>query len=263
MRYKEPFTLFLRRLKSGLKVYYYRYYTADGRRTGGRSTGQTHKALALQYVLDLIKSGRLDSPHEISFGTYAEHWWLWGECPYLTSQAARGKNLSRRYAEVQRGFLVNHVLPEFKGMKLSGIKPYLIEKWLMRLRQEGLSPTSVQHCYGVLRLMLGEAKRLGLIAVNPVQAVRPILLTQRERGILTLDEARELFDENKFSEYWHTEIGFVCNLLSATSGAREGECIALRSQDTRIQIVSATNWSRNERAEILYAPISTKKGLHT
>ena len=231
MRFKQPFTLYLRRLQNGTRVYYYRYYSEDGRRSGGRSTGQTHKALALKYVLELIKMGRLDSPHEITFGIYAENWWVWGKCSYLESQATRGKTLSRRYAEVQRGFLVNHVLPEFEKLKLSGIKPYHIERWLKSLKDSGLSSASVQHCYGVLRLMLGEAKRLGHLAVNPVQAVRPILLTQRVRGILTLDEARELFDENKFSEYWQTEIGFVCSLLAATSGAREGECVALRVQD--------------------------------
>lgn len=231
MRYKQPFTVFLRRMKSGLRVYYYRSYDEQGRRTGGRSTGQTHKAEALKYVLDLIKAGRLNAPHEQTFGTYATDWWVWGKCPYLTSQATRGKNLSRRYAEVQRGFLLNHVLPEFEKVKLSGIKPYHIEKWLMRLKEEGLSSTSIGHCYGVLRLMLGEAKRLGMIATNPVQAVRPILLTQRERGILTLDEARELFNENKFSEYWQTEMAFTCCYLSATTGAREGECLALRTED--------------------------------
>ena len=116
-------------------------------------------------------------------------------------------------------------------MKLSGIKPFHIEKWLKSLKDSGLSSASVQHCYGVLRLMLGEAKRLGHLAVNPVEAVKPIHLTQRVRGISSLDEARQLFDENKFSEYWQTEIGFVCYLLSATTGAREGECIALRVED--------------------------------
>ena len=231
MRFRQPFTLYRRKLQDGTRVYYFRTYDADGRRTGGRSTGQTHKALALKYVLELARTGRLDSPHEQTFGTYAENWWVWGVCSYLESQETRGKTLSRRYAEVQRGFLVNHVLPEFEKLKLSGIKPYHIEKWLKGLKDSGLSSASVQHCYGVLRLMMGEAKRLGHLAVNPVEAVKPIHLTQRVRGILSLDEARLLFDENKFSTYWQTEIGFVCNLLSATTGAREGECIALRSQD--------------------------------
>ena len=231
MRFKQPFTLYRRQLRDGTRVYYYRYYTGDGHRAGGRSTGQTTKAQALKYVLELIRTGRLDSPHEITFGTYAENWWVWGRCSYLEGQATRGKTLSRRYAEVQRGFLVNHVLPEFEKLKLSGIKPYHIEKWLKSLKDSGLSSASVQHCYGVLRLMMGEAKRLGHLAVNPVEAVKPILLTQRVRGILTLEEARELFDENKFSTYWQTEIGFVCSLLSATSGAREGECLALRIED--------------------------------
>jgi integrase len=231
MRFKQPFTLYLRRLQNGTRVYYYRYYDADGRRSGGRSTGQAHKALALKYVLELIKSGRLDSPQETTFGSYAENWWVWGKCSYLESQATRGQTLSRRYAEVQRGFLVNHVLPEFEKLKLSAIKPYHIEKWLKILKDSGLSSASVQHCYGVLRLMMSEAKRLGYLAVNPVEAVKPIHLTQRVRGILSLDEARQLFDENKFSEYWQTEIGFTCCLVAATSGAREGECIALRTED--------------------------------
>lgn len=80
MRYKAPFRLYRRRLLDGTTVYSYRYYDEQGRGTAGRSTGQTQKALALQYVLELIKSGRLDSPREQTFGTYAENWWVWGKC---------------------------------------------------------------------------------------------------------------------------------------------------------------------------------------
>ena len=45
MRYKEPFTLFIRTLKSGLRVYYYRYYTLDGQRTGDGALGKSTKPL--------------------------------------------------------------------------------------------------------------------------------------------------------------------------------------------------------------------------
>ena len=57
----------------------------------GGARGKTQKAEALNMCWNSSRRAGWNSPHEITFGTYAENWWVWGECPYLTSQAARGK----------------------------------------------------------------------------------------------------------------------------------------------------------------------------
>ena len=200
MRYREPFTLYKRKIGHGKAVFYYRFYDSEGLRTGGRSTGQINKALARRYVVGLIKEGRLDPAKEVLFDDYAKDWWLWDRCSYLKSQRMRGKDLSRRYADIQRSYLALHILPAFKEMKLASIKPAHIERWLRDLKETGkLSNSTINHSYGALRVMLNEAKRLQMIPTNPIESVRPIAHLVRAREILTLEEVRQVLDESRVS----------------------------------------------------------------
>lgn len=45
-----------------------------GRRTAGRSTGETNKEAAHQAVVRLIQEGRLDNSKEITFNEYSTDW---------------------------------------------------------------------------------------------------------------------------------------------------------------------------------------------
>lgn len=234
MRYREPFTLYKRAIGHGKAVFYYRFYDGDGTRTGGRSTGQINKTLARRYVVGLIKAGRLDPAKEVLFDDYAKDWWKWGACPYLTTQVARGKTLSRKYADVQRGYLRHHVLPTFGKMKIASIRPSHIEKWIKDLGESaGLSHTTINHCFGVLRIMLAEARRLQLIPTNPIEVIRPIIHTARQRQILTLEEARLVLDESKFSANWQTALSYGANRLASCTGMRLGEVLALKVEDIK------------------------------
>ena len=60
MRYKEPFTLYARRIKNGKSVWYYRTYDSDGNRTSGKSTGLKSKTATRELVTKLIKSDEID-----------------------------------------------------------------------------------------------------------------------------------------------------------------------------------------------------------
>jgi hypothetical protein len=85
MRYREPFTLYPRKMKSGLVVWYYQTYDENGRRTTARSTGQITKMAAKAYCLKLYKEDRL-IPAKCNlefFRDYAKDWWVWGKCEYL------------------------------------------------------------------------------------------------------------------------------------------------------------------------------------
>lgn len=58
-RYKLNFTLYPRKTRNGRCVWYYRTYDLEGKRTSGKSTGQTSKTLARKYCEDLLKKNIL------------------------------------------------------------------------------------------------------------------------------------------------------------------------------------------------------------
>jgi integrase len=256
VRFHPPYTFYRRRLSNGQRVYYYRFYDADGERTAGRSTGETNKALAHQVVVRLIQEGRLTHTREISFEEYAANWWG-DQCPYVQGLQMRGKTLTRKYIANQRAYLDNHVLPTFKTMKLSAIRPSHIERWLQALRQSGMSGSAVNHCHSVLRIMLCEARRLELIPSNPIESVRPVSYTAPSRQILSLEEAKALLDETKVGEFWADEITYCASLLAATTGVRLGECQALRIEDIHDGYITVAH-SWDSRYEGL-KPTKTKR----
>ena len=50
------------------------------------------------------------------------NWWS-DRCPYVQSRLMRGKVLTQKYIANQRAYLDNHILPTFKTMRLSAIRP--------------------------------------------------------------------------------------------------------------------------------------------
>jgi integrase len=140
--------------------------------------------------------------------------------------------VARSYADVARSYLARHILPRFGSERLDGITSHSIDAWATGLKDQ-LSPATANRCLAILRVLLREAERQGLIATNPAAGVQQLRETPRERGILTLEEARRLLDENRFADYWRNEITYTANLLSATTGMRLGEILALRTQDIR------------------------------
>ena len=135
MGYKEPFTLYPRKANKGKIIWYYRTYDEFGNRTFGKSTGQTSKAAAKQYVVELIKKGALVTKGNPTFSKYAENWWIWDKCSYVKSRIQRGKSVSRDYVDIMRGYLVKHIIPYFKDIKLQNITAKMIEDWVLKLRE--------------------------------------------------------------------------------------------------------------------------------
>ena len=144
MRYREPWSLYPRKSKpGGPTVWYYRTYDESGRRTTGRSTGTSSKTLARDYCASLYREGRLIPTPDVLFEEYAKPWWIWGRCEYIRGRlersAADKPAISERYASDMRRALENHLLPKFGKLRLSAISPEIIERWSLRLRDEGLS----------------------------------------------------------------------------------------------------------------------------
>ena len=65
-----------------------------------------------------------------------------------------------------------------------------------------------------------------MIPANPVIGLTKFSITNKERGILTEQEAAAVFNTT-----WKDKRAYVASLVAATTGARQGECLALRRSD--------------------------------
>ena len=231
MRYRESFTVFPRKMNSGRVVWYYQTYDNRDRRTTARSTGQTSKGAARVYCNRLFKEDALvpNRGGNVTFEKYSENWWLWDKCEYIRYRRSR-RDLSRGYAKSGRTNLRNHILPYFGKMKLGNITNYDIEKWLLVFAAKGLSNQTANMNLGFLNIMLTDAIRRGLLNVNPAENVAPLKKDARERDILTVDEVCMIFDHESIEKIWKKKIFYLANLLSACTGLRVSEVIALRKE---------------------------------
>ena len=231
MRYREPFTLYLRKMPSGKKIWYYQTYNKDNKRTCGFSTGKKSKTAAKAYCFDLLKMGTLipERLTKLSFEQYSKDWWIWDKCEYLNYLRKR-KTISQSYASTARAMLEKHILPYFGKMQLCGITTYDIEKWLDTFTAKGLANATANLGLAFLKIMFKEAVRRELIISNPAFSIAPLKAASVTRGVFTQEEVSKLFDENSKEEIWKNNIFYYGNLLSACTGMRMGEIIAVRGE---------------------------------
>ena len=230
MRYRQPYTL----LKRG-KYWYFRVYDSDGARVM-TSTGKKTKDAAIEFVLDLVKHGKLldtrtrhAQAKPMTFGRFADGWWT-ASCKYVRESALLGHKLSGSYLDHCRNITARWLVPKFGGCRLLSIRRPAIEQWRFSLVEDGkLSPKMANNILSVLSTMLSQAVREELIPANPCKGIRKMAGGTKERGILTLDEARTLFSS---VDIWNgNAMAMTANLLAACTGMRSREVAALRGMD--------------------------------
>jgi integrase len=208
-------------------TFYVRFRDEGGALMPWQSTGETSKTRAELWAFNKLKAGKPGLPEHVTFGTYAAGWWT-KECRYCDSREARGVMITTGYRNVRRSYLKNHILPRFGNVLLGKLSTNMIESWVMGLRKGKLSPTTINHALRTLKIMTAEAVRLGQLAADPAKNVRQLKEKPAERGILTLDEIRRLFDEKRLSRVWDGDIRhYALNMTAASCGLRLGEVLGL------------------------------------
>ncbi|WP_168203298.1 tyrosine-type recombinase/integrase [Oceanispirochaeta crateris] len=239
MRYREPFTVYPRKMRSGKVIWYYQTYDDSGKRTSAYSTGQTSKSAARHICQKLLREGKLlpDTVGRITFRDYAKNWWDWDKCEYLKYKRTR-RNISKSYASTGRLILKNHIMPYFKDMRLADIRIYDIEQWLQSLVDSGQSNTSANHYLRFLRIMMTEAIRRDILKEDVSRKVLQLKKTEFTRGILSHETVRKIFDQSNIMEYWPNKKCYYASLIAACTGMRIGEVRGLKYSDLGIGIVS-------------------------
>jgi site-specific recombinase XerD len=226
MRYKEPFTVYPRRLKT-VTVFYYQCYDINGKRICGHSTGQRTKTAAKMYCMDLYRKGQLvPDKKPISFLEFADGWWDLKTCKYLEWRQMQNP-LAPSTIDHYKINLNLHIKPFFGKLKLSSISPELVQNWIMRLSREGYNNSSINVLIATLKVMMKEAVRLKLIATDPMEKIKKLIAHNKEVQILKNEEVQKLFPAD-WKKIWDSYDIYIFNKLAACTGMRISEIIGLQ-----------------------------------
>jgi integrase len=158
-----------------------------GRRPSRQFTTKRDAEGWLREQLELARSGRLPAATGVTLGEWMERWLSQRVRAYAT------KEVDRIHWE-RYGAALGHIkLERLTAMELRHFFETLEERFLREKPPLG-RPHTLRLTYTVLRTSLRDAVEAGLIAINPMTAVRRPRLPRPEPKFLTLEETRRLIE---------------------------------------------------------------------
>jgi integrase len=229
---------------------YWQTYDEQGRRTSGRSTGQTTRTAAKEFCNQLIREGRLvpkkgaaKNSKVPTFDEYAVGWWDYETSEYLKSRKGR-RPISKSYAATAQGTVKNHLSKAFGSLRLDEISDEMIDTWLTSYTERGLKANTANLAFRVLFIMMGYAVKKKIIKFNPCAAVSALTVNDAKKvKILTEAEFKQLFPQ-EWQTVWEEPMHYIFNKLAALTGMRLGELLGLRGEfvsDTVIRVCAQYN----------------------
>jgi integrase len=162
----------------------------------------------------------------VPFVQFLENFWDYDKSEYIKDRLSHGYRFSRRYARECQNRLKSVLVPFFGDKKLNCVATDDLKKLSNQLADRGLATSTVNQVMLVAVTALKWAFNQKIIPENPAVGLTRFSITNKERGVLTEAEAAEVF-----SVEWEDKRAFVASLVAATTGARSGECLALRRSD--------------------------------
>lgn len=171
--------------------------------------GSLTEAQARKIVQDIMeRTGTGDVLRNPSIADWLREW-LAGK------EARKSASTAVRYGQIVQEFL-DH-LGESAKRPLPAVSTRDVQGFLTKRTNAGCSPTTVQLDGKILRSALNQARREGLISVNPAEAAELPERDSVERGTFTAAEVKMLTDAAQ--DEWRTLI-----LLGYYTGARLSDC---------------------------------------
>jgi integrase len=237
----NDFTLFLRGIPGGKKVFYYYTYDENDVRRGPWTTKCMNKTAARNYCNALMKKGGLlpDRTKNVTFGEFAAGFWERGS-EYIQRRECR-RDITDDYICGCRKMMKNQIMPFFANTPLDKIIEGDINDWLVgfknrKIEKDGKTEIiNYQNTYAntVLKtfsVMLAEAVRRGLLAVNPCEKIQKLKNDRKKLEILTVEEVRKLYPKNYTAVWGDRKIAYAANRLASLTGMRIGEILGLRGE---------------------------------
>ncbi len=162
-----------------------------------------------EYVRDKIAHGQRIGKRHCYEQTNLVRYWR----EFFTAEDTLEGLSSAKFRDFERYLQTRHEIP---GMKNPNGKPVI-----------PLSTATMKNIIRCGGISFGWAVKQGYLKTNPEKALTQYSTVSKERGILSAEEARELF---KFGK-WEDERYRVASLLAMITGMRLGEIQALRRCD--------------------------------
>lgn len=245
------FSLYPRKRKIGKPIYYAQFKIPSGKWSSAKSTGCTVKRQAEKWCEEYLdKNNQWYPSNNISFKEFSKDFFsftgLWA-----TDKKIRGQSIGEHHCLSRTESMKKHVIPALGNFKLHEIDRATIKEFRNNLYLKGYSGSTINQCLYAIKAVLEAAEEKGIIKAVPKierAAERP-----KPKGILNLDEVKQLFSARweTFPTHCHPAkpqfMGFIGNLLAASSGIRLGELQALTLQDIHLDagyITVRRTWDR-------------------
>jgi len=229
------FSFYTRKRKNGKPIYYVQFKQPDGSYSTAKSTGQTAKRKAIEWAENYLKlNGTPLKGGNTIFREYSVGFYDW-EGEWATNKRIEGRRIGERHCRDRGRLLKLHIWPVFGQIKLADIDRHKIKKFRNDLYNEGYSGGMINKCLYTIRGILEDAEDKDLI--HGVPKIERAVERPKEKGILSIEEVNQLF-----SFEWKTEakkyrpskpqyMGYVANLLAASTGLRLSEIQGLQFRD--------------------------------
>jgi len=182
----------------------------------------TLKGMGLIDIAAVKNTGRGAVP----FVAFLESFWDYDKSEYIRDRLSHGYRFSRSYAHECQKRVKAELVPFFGDKKMNCVTTDDLKKLSNQLAARGLATSTINQTLMVCCTPLKWAFNEKIIPSNPVVGLTKFSITNRERGVLTEAEAAAVFAAD-----WKDKRAFAASLVAATTGARQGECLALRRSD--------------------------------
>lgn len=232
----KPFTVYTRKNVKGKKIFYVKFKNPDGSYTTGQSTQQTNKPAAEAFAYNYLqKNGRPMPGRDVTLKEYSTDFFSW-ENTWALNKKIEGRRISERYCLERENILNMHIIPALGSQKITDITKKRINDFRNGLYSRGYSGSYINQCLSAVSQILKQAEDDELIQAIPT-IKRASAKPQREKGILTVEEANRVFAFKWMTTpgYCHSPkpdiMGYAGNILAASSGLRSSEIQGLRMAD--------------------------------
>lgn len=224
---RKPFTIFLKTLSSGEKIYFYQYRKKNGNRSTPVSTGKTSKSEAMEYVTNLFLSGLITSGNgnfkkpSVSFKDFSKDFFE-KDSEYMRWKNISGHPLAPETVMSYKKFLRNQLLPFWNEWAINDITPADVKRWILWMMRKWSSKTS-NNAQSVFNIIMKSAKENRLIDDIPSEGLTFRKCLRKNRVLLSVSELNAIYHSDK----WVCESYRRFFLLAAVTGMRTGEIMGL------------------------------------
>jgi integrase len=205
---------------------------------------------AEKIVQELIRQGLIvsatlaDTRGAENFGAFLVRFWTFDKSPFVAEKISFGHSITKNHCALNLGRAKLYWQPFFATKAIADVTMADLKEFAKHLDgiTPALAPVTKNHIFTLGRTALAWAATNKIIPNDPGAGVPNFAGESRDRGVLTPDEARQLF-----STPWSNELARLANMTAMVTGLRIMEVLSLRVEDlTDTAIFIRRSYSRHD-----------------